>query len=113
MSFNHASDVSPTTGLNHGTAPRGAKMVSTMYLTTPSYTDPTLKVFVRRIGVSIRPNSSIRVNPAVVPAPLKVHEAASTGWWYQSLPGGSTAVTPVRTGPCLILSGPSPLINVT
>jgi hypothetical protein len=64
-------------------------------------------------GVSIRPNSSMRDRPAVVPAPLNTKQPASTGAPYQSSPGGRMAVTPVRTGPSPIRSGPSPWMRVT
>jgi hypothetical protein len=79
---------------------------------TASRTTPTLCVLVMRIGVPNAPDSSSHVVPVISPLPFRVCHAAKTRP-RKLLPCGSTAVTPVRTGPRPATSLPSPLVSVT
>src|SRR5215469_1826957 len=62
-------------------------------------------------GPSRKPESSSQVVPVISPLPLRVNHAPKTGS-VDSLPRGSTAVTPVRTGPTPTCNLPAPEISV-
>src|SRR5258708_12410320 len=79
---------------------------------TASRTTPTLCVLVIMTGPSRKPDSSTQVVPVISPLPLSDHQPAKTGLLIESFPRGSTAVTPVRTGPLSTCSFPSPEISV-
>src|SRR5690349_2403035 len=79
---------------------------------TASRTTPTLCVLVIITGPSRKPDSSTQVVPVISPLPFSDHQLAKTGLLIESFPRGSTAVTPVRTGPLPTCSFPSPEISV-
>src|SRR6266436_3105737 len=79
---------------------------------TASRTTPTLCVLVIITGPSRNPVSSTQVVPVISPLPFSDHQPAKTGLLIESFPRGSTAVTPVRTGPLPTCSFPSPEIRV-
>src|SRR5690348_13714745 len=83
----------------------------TAHLIAASRTVPTLWVLVMNIGPSRKPPSSIHVVPVISPLPLMENHDANTGS-LDVLPRGSTAVTPVLTGPLPTTRGPSPEISV-
>ena len=56
---------------------------------------PTLRVFVRMIGVSRVPSSSICTSPALLPKPFSTATPAASFSWKRSPWCGRTAVTPV------------------
>src|SRR5215470_2467408 len=62
-------------------------------------------------GPSRNPESSSQVVPVISPLPFSVNQAPNTGS-VESFPRGSTAVTPVRTGPCPTSNLPDPEIKV-
>src|SRR5438094_5529798 len=79
---------------------------------TASRTTPTLCVLVIMTGPSRKPDSSTQVVPVISPLPLSDHQPAKTGLVMESFPRGSTAVTPVRTGPLPTCNLPSPKMSV-
>src|SRR5258708_13235539 len=79
---------------------------------TASRTTPTLCVLLIITGPSRKPDSSTQVVPVISPLPLSDHHPAKTGLFMESFPRGSTAVTPVRTGPLPTCNFPSPDISV-
>src|SRR5438132_10570017 len=83
----------------------------TFHAITASRTMPTLCVLVIITGPSRKPESSTHVVPVISPLPFSVNHAAKTAP-LDPFPRGSTAVTPVRTGPSPTFRGPSPEIRV-
>src|SRR5437667_1265137 len=83
----------------------------TFHAITASRTTPTLCVFVIITGPSRKPESSTHVVPVISPLPFSVNHAAKTAP-LDPFPRGSTAVTPVRTGPSPTFRGPSHEIRV-
>src|SRR5437588_12416004 len=83
----------------------------TFHAITASRTTPTLCVLVIITGPSRKPESSTHVVPVISPLPFSVNHAAKTAP-LDPFPRGSTAVTPVRTGPSPTFRGPSPEIRV-
>src|SRR5712664_637828 len=79
---------------------------------TASRTTPTLWVLVIITGFSGKPDPSTQGVPAISPLPLSDHQPAKTGLLIESFPRGSTAVTPVRTGPLPTCNFPSPEMSV-
>src|SRR5437879_3917101 len=79
---------------------------------TASRTTPTLCVLVIITGPSRKPDSSTQVVPVISPFPFSDHQPAKTGLLIESFPRGSTAVTPVRTGPLPTCNFPSPELSV-
>ena len=77
-----------------------------------SCTVPTLCVFVIMTGPSRKPDSSTQVVPVISPAPFSANQPAKTGSLSVALPRGTTAVTPVRTGPLPTSSLPEPRMIV-
>src|ERR1700722_11646698 len=73
---------------------------------------PTLCVLVIITGPARKPDSSTQVVPVISPLPFSVNHAANTGFDSESRPRGSTAVTPVRTGPEPTFNLPDPETNV-
>src|SRR5262245_35314008 len=82
------------------------------HLTVPSRTVPTLVVLVSMTGPSRKPDSSTQAVPVISPLPLSENQPAKAGSLASFLPRGSTAVTPVRTGPSPTLSLPCPATMV-
>src|SRR5437016_14533083 len=78
---------------------------------TASRTTPTLCVLVIITGPSRKPDSSTQVVPVISPLPFRDHQPAKTGLLIESFPRGSTAVTPVRTGPLPTCNFPSPKLS--
>ena len=74
---------------------------------------PTACVLVTSTGTEIAPTSSSHVVPVISPLPFSAYQPAAHGTPTPSRPRGSTAVTPVRTGPEPTTSGPSPSTSVT
>src|SRR5436853_5289129 len=111
MSLSQPSQVSATTGSDHQAPVASAAPCATRQAMTASRTTPTLWVLVIITGPSRKPDSSTHVVPVISPLPLSVNHPANTGS-SDPLPRGSTAVTPVRTGPTPTFSGPSPEISV-
>src|SRR5262245_32396726 len=81
------------------------------HLIVASRTVPTLVVLVSMTGPSSRPDSSTQAVPVISPLPLSENQPANTGS-LTARPRGSTAVTPVRTGPEPTTSLPSPPTSV-
>src|ERR671925_465507 len=105
MSFRYPSQVSATTGNDHGYSP--PKPCFTRQAITASRTVPTLCVLVIITGPSRKPDSSTHVVPVISPFPFRENQPANTPS-CDALPRGRTAVTPVRTGPELTTSFPLP-----
>ena len=80
---------------------------SSMYWVRASQTVPTLRVLVRRMGVSMVPSSSIWMSPTLLPKPLITDAPAITFSRKQLPPWGSTAVTPVWTSPPFKVAWPT------
>src|SRR6202142_4352737 len=99
MSFSQPSQVSATTGSDHQYSVGSGCPWLTRHCTTASRTTPTLWVLVIITGPSRNPDSSTHVVPVISPFPFCENQAANTGLERESCPRGSTAVTPVRTGP--------------
>src|ERR1700732_2960815 len=112
MSFNQPSQVSATTGRDQSAPVAAAAPCATRHWTTASRTTPTLWVLVIITGPSRNPDSSTQVVPVISPLPFCENHAANTGLESESWPRGSTAVTPVRTGPRPTCSLPDPEIKV-
>src|SRR5580692_4771297 len=112
MSFSHPSQVSATTGSDHQSSSGPGLPCATRHWMTASRTTPTLWVLVIITGPSRKPDSSTQVVPVISPLPFCVNQAANTGFDKESRPRGSTAVTPVRTGPLPTFNLPDPEINV-
>ena len=106
MSLSRPSHVSPATGSAQNDVPNGSRR--TAWRMIPSWTIPTLCVFVIPIGPVSRPASRIHSSPVSSPLPLRRWLPAKTGWVKMSPSWGMTIVTPVRTGPSPTTSGPSP-----
>src|SRR6476469_10560403 len=111
MSFSQPSQVSATTGSDHQAPVASSGPCATRQAITASRTTPTLWVLVIITGPSRKPDSSTQVVPVIAPVPFSVNQPANTGSLFPR-PRGSTAVTPVRTGPMPTFSAPSPEINV-
>src|SRR5436309_16042054 len=79
---------------------------------TASRTTPTLCVLVIITGPSRKPDPSTQFVPVISPLPFSDHQPAKTGLLIESFPRGSTAVSPVRTGPLPTYSFPSPEVGV-
>src|SRR5580704_4647267 len=112
MSFSHPSQVSATTGSDHQAPVASAGPCATRQAITASRTTPTLWVLVIITGPSRKPDSSTHAVPVISPLPFCENHAANTGLDSESWPRGSTAVTPVRTGPLPTCSLPDPEITV-
>src|SRR3954465_3745907 len=108
MSLNQPSHVSATTGSDQYTSGSSRPRCPTLQAITASRTTPTLCVFVSRIGPSRKPDSSTHAVPVISPLPLSENQPAKTGSLASFFPRGSTAVTPVRTGPFPASSLPCP-----
>src|ERR1700682_2476450 len=112
MSLSQPSQVSPTTGSDHQYPVVSAPPCASRHWMVASRTTPTLCVLVIITGPSRNPDSSIHVVPVISPLPFCENQAAKTGLDRESWPRGSTAVTPVRTGPWPTCNLPDPEINV-
>src|SRR5699024_3561913 len=99
MSFRPLSLHSQTTGLTLPVVSQMSGQRSSIYRTSAVDTVPTLRVLVKRMGVSRVPSSSIWTRPVVLPKPLMTWAAAGTGSCKVSPGWGSRAVTPVWTSP--------------
>ena len=99
MSFRPLSLHSQTTGLTLPVVSQISGFRSSIYFTSAVSTVPTLRVLVKRMGVSSVPSSSIWTRPVVLPKPLMTWLAAITLSWKISPGWGSRAVTPVWTSP--------------
>src|SRR5215471_1461059 len=108
MSLSEPSDVSATTGSDQSKW----NPLCTSHSITASRTTPTEWVLVIITGPARNPDSSSQVVPVISPLPFRVNHPAMTGSPLVA-PRGSTAVTPVRTGPCPTTSGPLPDTIVT
>src|SRR5579862_5802125 len=111
MSLSQPSQVSATTGKDHQYPSMSGEPCLTFHAMTASRTTPTLWVLVIMTGPERNPESSTHVVPVISPLPFSVNQAAKTAS-LEALPRGSTAVTPVRTGPTPTFSGPSPEMRV-
>ncbi len=78
---------------------------------TPLATRGRLSVFVSAIGYSRNPASAIHARPVISPVPFRTKPPAGT-FLCQTSSRGMITVTPVRTGPCPGISGPSPAMSV-
>ena len=107
MSFRNPSQVSATTGRLQS----GASRFCCAQAIVASWTAPTLWVFVIITAPSRMPRSRSQVVPVISPFPFSVNQAAKTRPRL-ARPRGSTAVTPVRTGPSPTRSFPSPRMMV-
>src|SRR5450631_361593 len=112
MSLSQPSQVSPTTGSDHQYPVVSAPPCASRHWMVASRTTPTLCVLVIITGPSRKPDSSIHVVPVISPLPFCENQAAKTGFFRESRPLGSIAVTPVRIGPLPGCSLPSPEISV-
>src|SRR5580704_8320999 len=112
MSFSQPSHVSATTGKDQKNPVASALPCDTRHWITASRTTPTLWVLVIITGPSRNPDSSTQVVPVISPLPFCVNHAANTGFESELRPRGSTAVTPVRTGPAPTFNLPDPEIKV-
>src|SRR5215467_10863872 len=112
MSLSQPSQVSATTGSDHQYPVESACPCLTRHSITASRTTPTLCVLVIITGPSKKPDSSIHVVPVISPLPFCENQPANTASFIELFPRGSTAVTPVRTGPFPTSSFPSPEISV-
>src|SRR5215475_4697212 len=112
MSFSQPSHVSATTGNDHQYPLGSGFPCATRQATTASRTTPTLCELVIITGPSRKPDSSTQVVPVISPLPFSEYQPANTGSPKTFLPRGSTAVTPVRTGPSPTFNLPEPEINV-
>ncbi len=112
MSFSSPSHVSATTGLDHQYPVASASPCLIRHAIVASCTVPTLWVLVIMTGPSRKPDSSTHVVPVISPAPFNANQPAKTGSLSVALPRGTTAVTPVRTGPSPTLSAPDPRMIV-
>src|SRR5260370_15250660 len=98
ISLSAPSHVSATTGNDQSYSSR-LRPCLTSHSITASRTTPTECVFVIITGPARNPDSSTQVVPVLSPLPLSVNQPANTGP-PELRPRGSTAVTPVRHGPC-------------
>src|SRR5580704_9255123 len=112
MSFSQPSQVSATTGSDHQAPVASSGPCATRHAITASRTTPTLWVLVIITGPSRNPDSSTQVVPVISPLPFCANHPAKTGLFKESAPRGSTAVTPVRTGPWPTCNLPDPEISV-
>src|SRR6202034_4790025 len=112
MSFSHPSQVSATTGSDHQSSSGPGLPCATRHCMTASRTTPTLWVLVIITGPSRKPDSSTQAVPVISPLPFCANQPANTGLESESRPRGSTAVTPVRTGPRPTCNLPDPEISV-
>ena len=112
MSFSQPSQVSATTGSDHQYPVASAAPCATRQAMAASRTTPTLWVLVIITGPSRNPDSSTQAVPVISPLPFCANQAANTGLDLDSGPRGSTAVTPVRTGPLPTRVCPNPMISV-
>ena len=78
MSFRPLSLHSQTTGLTLPVVSQMSGQRSSIYRTSAVDTVPTLRVLVKRMGVSRVPSSSIWTRPVVLPKPLMTWAAAGT-----------------------------------
>src|SRR5215469_1584512 len=100
MSLSQPSQVSATTGSDHHDSVASAGPCATRQAMTASRTTPTLWVLVIITGPSRNPDSSTQVVPVISPLPFcEYHPAKEKCCMEAAAPRGSTAVTPVRTGP--------------
>ena len=107
-SFSQESSHSPTTGITTSCSTPMPGYWPTRYSTVAAEQVPTESVFVRKIGVSIRPHSFICVRPETSPAPLRMKVDPTTRSRKTFPRLGRIAVTPVRTGPFPARSLPVP-----
>src|SRR4029077_9167647 len=112
ISFSQPSQVSATTGRDHHDSVASAGPCATRQAITASRTTPTLWVFVIITGPSRNPDSSTQVVPVISPLPFCEYQPANEKRSMEWLPRGSTAVTPVRTGPLPTTSLPLPEMSV-
>ena len=81
MSLRPLSLHSQTTGLTLPVVSQMSGFLSSIYFTSAVSTVPTLRVLVKRMGVSSVPSSSIWTRPVVLPKPLMTWLAAITLSW--------------------------------
>src|SRR5580658_10265214 len=112
MSLSQPSQVSATTGNDHQDSVASAGPCATRQAITASRTTPTLWVLVMSTGDSRKPDSSTHVVPVISPLPFSEYQPANEKRCMDSAPRGSTAVTPVRIGPCPTTSLPLPSMSV-
>src|SRR5438874_1243766 len=112
MSLSQPSQVSATTGSDHQAPVASAAACATRQAMTASRTTPTLWVLVIITGPSRKPDSSTQVVPVISPLPFCEYQPANEKRCMEASPRGSTAVTPVRTGPLPTVSLPLPEIRV-
>src|SRR5439155_23204092 len=112
ISLSQPSQVSATTGSDHQAPVASAAPCATRQAMTASRTTPTLWVLVIITGPSRKPDSSTHVVPVISPLPFWEYQPAKEKRCMEANPRGSTAVTPVRTGPLPTTSLPLPEIRV-
>src|SRR5215467_12036161 len=112
MSLSHPSQVSATTGSDHQEAVASGGPCATRQAITASRATPTEWVLVMTTGPSRKPDSSTQVVPVISPLPFCEYQPAKEKCCMDSAPRGSTAVTPVRTGPLPTTSLPLPEMSV-
>src|SRR5262249_57090216 len=112
MSSSQPSQVSATTGSDHQLSSGPAGPCATRQAITASRTTPTLCVLVIITGPSRKPDSSTQVVPVISPLPFCAYQPAKEKRSMEDVPRGSTAVTPVRTGPLPTTSLPLPEMSV-
>src|SRR5215467_6941413 len=99
MSLSQPSQVSATTGNDHPESVAPGGPCATRQAMTASRTTPTEWVLVMSTGLSRKPDSSSQVVPVISPLPFCEYQPAKEKFCIEAAPRGSTAVTPVRTGP--------------
>src|SRR5215472_18340010 len=112
MSLSQPSQVSATTGSDHHESLASGGPCATRQAITASRTTPTLWVLVMSTGPSRNPDSSTHVVPVISPLPFCAYHPANEKRCIEAAPRGSTAVTPVRTGPLPTTSLPLPEMSV-
>ena len=110
MSLRAPSYVSPTTGRDQKTDSFARERAA--WTISASRTTPTECVLVMPMTPPRNPDSRTHSRPVSSPLPLRRWQPAKTGSVQTSSSWGITMVTPVRTGPCPTVNGPSPEISV-
>src|SRR5258708_18396485 len=112
MSLSQPSQVSATTGSDHQYPLASGGPWAMRQALPASRTTPTLCVLVIITGPSRKPDSSTQVVPVISPLPFCAYQPAKEKRCMDAAPRGSTAVTPVRTGPLPTSSLPLPEMSV-
>src|SRR5947207_14026240 len=112
MSLSQPSQVSATTGSDHQAPVASAAPCATRQAMTASRTTPTLWVLVIITGPSRKPDSSTHVVPVISPLPFWEYQPTTETRCMEANPRGSTAATPVRTGPLTTTSWPTTATTV-